>query len=155
MERYWNRYKWWWFDFGFLHCFGTMSKWSTGFYQLQINTYQRYHGSGKKPHQNIYLILNCQLLAFSLFSQPYLFDNFCLKSPTTSLWTKKVFHRSFFFHIAIFNLILRNIELLTHFTEVSVSSALISVCGPLGQLIKLVCWGSFKLGLELLRQLDL
>lgn len=29
----------------------------------------------KKKIQNIYLILNCQMLSSSLFSQPHLFDN--------------------------------------------------------------------------------
>jgi len=74
----------------------------------------------KKPHQNTYLVLSCQLLAFSLFSQSYLFNNFYLKKNSYHIITdeKDIPQILGFFPQQLFNLIFRNIELLTHFTEI-------------------------------------
>lgn len=131
----------WWFDFVFLHCFRTMSEWSTGFYQLQINASQRYHGYGKKPHQNSYLILNCQLLSLSPFSSLIISMISLLKKISYHIIIdKKGIPQILFFSTQqLFNLNFGNTELLIDFIQV------IELLVPLSQFM--VLWATEKIGI--------
>lgn len=131
----------WWFDFVFLHCFGTMSEWSTGFYQLQINASQRYHGSGKKTPSKFIFDTELSATFFITILKPYYFNNFTLKKISYHIIIdKKGIPQILVFSTQqLFNLIFGNTELLIDFIQVS------ELLVPLSQFM--VLWATEKIGM--------